>query len=214
MADETAHIATAPDGSVGAQTPYYFCLEGLPAGPGLKPGRTWRLTDKSNSVTCICKSSIPAENELHVRIEVTDDQPIEHIFSRDYSADGLALKLKTSLIDGVTYTWGSGLQIPLVWRLGEKIECTSLENEPGSGGRLKLTAVFRQFVADKFPILGDAPGAKTDAIRIDATIDDLKSGNTLYTVFMYFQLGVGIIDVLGKRWTKRFRYRLQEYSNN
>jgi hypothetical protein len=166
MANQTAHIATAPDGSQGAMTAFYLCLEGQHGGPGMKPGRTWRLIDGSNGVTCTCKSSFAVENELHVRIWINDDQTIEHIFSRDYSTGSLALELKTSSIDGVMYTWGTGLEIPLAWYLRKKIEATSLEKEPSSGGRLKFSAILQKFVEDKVAIPNDDAGKKRPQDRL------------------------------------------------
>lgn len=214
MANQTAHIATAPDGSQGAMTDFYLCLEGQHSGPGMKLGRTWRLIDESNGVTCICKSSIPVENELHVRIWINDDQPIEHIFSRDYSTGSLALELTTCLIDGVTYTWGTGLEIPLAWSLREKIEATSLEKEPSSGGRLKFSAIFQKFVEDKVAILNDDPRKKTSAIQIEAKIENVRTGIKVYELHTYFGLGIGLIQVGGHMWAKRFNCHLHEVSDN
>lgn len=214
MANQTAHIATAPDGSQGAMTDFYLCLEGQHSGPGMKLGRTWRLIDESNGVTCICKSSIPVENELHVRIWINDDQPIEYIFSRDYSTGSLALELTTCLIDGVTYTWGTGLEIPLAWSLREKIEATSLEKEPSSGGRLKFSAIFQKFVEDKVAILNDDPRKKTSAIQIEAKIENVRTGIKVYELHTYFGLGIGLIRVGGHMWAKQFNCHLHEVSDN
>ena len=214
MADHAPHLATSPNGLEGVITPYYFCLEGQQYGPGMKPGRTWRLTDKSNGVTCTCKSSIPSENELHVRIEATDRQPIEHVFSRDYNTDSLALKLKTSLFDGVTYTWGSGLQIPSAWFLGEEIESVSRENEPSTRGPLKFSAEFLRFIGDKIPIPGDETGEKKAVIQIEETISSVKTGLKIAEIRLYFGLGVGIIGAEGRIWERYFKYRLQDFSDN
>ncbi|MCB1495031.1 MAG: hypothetical protein KDJ86_04535 [Bauldia sp.] len=215
MADPHAHILTRDDGTLGVISPFYFCLEGKNYGPGMKPGRTWRLTDQANtSVTAVCKSSIPIENEIQVHIEATGEEPLEHTLSREYDADGLTLKFKKSLIQGATMTWGSGLVIPTAWFLKEKIESTSLEIEPISGGPLKFSAMFRRFRGGQIPIPGVSDPDEASVIQIDQKITAVKTGIEIVDISMFFGLGVGIIGADGRIISRTVKYRLDDFSDN